>query len=326
MAYRVKINEPLAKSIKRVVVEQVELAEQRLGEQSGEPEAVHDVRKNIKRVRALLRLIRPAIGEAAYHRENVRFREMGRLLAGPRDLDVMNQTVAALEADCELPVRRVVRKLKACMATVRQTAEANGLHEGVDKVREMLRETGLEFNRIKIPNGDFEVIGAGLTKCYRSCRKAFATAYASPSDDAIHEWRKTVQHHWRQMALLSRAWPEEMLARAHAARELSEILGLDHDLAMLKTYVHSDEEHRLAAKEREQVERLCCSRQGKLRAKARPRGERLLAESPTRFTARVACYWRAATDPGFADDNEPAAPRHKASGHREAEVRRRRTG
>ena len=45
--------------------------------------------------------------------------------------------------------------------------------------------------------------------------------------------RKAVQWHWRQMSLLGRAWPDEFAVRVTAARELSQMLGDDHDLAML---------------------------------------------------------------------------------------------
>src|SRR5260221_1501137 len=49
-----------------------------------EGEYIHHVRTTIKRLRALLRLIRPAVGELLFNQENARLRKAGRRLAVAR--------------------------------------------------------------------------------------------------------------------------------------------------------------------------------------------------------------------------------------------------
>ena len=55
-------------------------------------------RRCLKRVRALLRLIQPALEEDLYRREAERLAGIGKLLSGARDLDVMRQTLSKLES------------------------------------------------------------------------------------------------------------------------------------------------------------------------------------------------------------------------------------
>ena len=59
-------------------------------------EDLHFVRVTKKRLRAILRLIRPAIKKTAFDRENGRLRTAARRLSIARDADVARQTLATL--------------------------------------------------------------------------------------------------------------------------------------------------------------------------------------------------------------------------------------
>ena len=72
-----------------------------LGELTGDhrgarDEAVHEARKSLKKVRAVLRLVRPVVGEKGYRRENTCFRDAGRPLSVARDAQILVQTVEQL--------------------------------------------------------------------------------------------------------------------------------------------------------------------------------------------------------------------------------------
>lgn len=311
MAYRCKIEEPFTKAVRRIARDQIQRAAQRLGQAHNGPTPVHEARKHLKRVRALLRLVRPAIGETAFRRENARLREIGHLLAGARDLDVLEETVAGLSASCRPSLRAPLREILSSIASARRTAQANGMIERLGQGRAMLDEADEQLLRLKVPDRGFDAVGLGLRQSYRACRKAFAKAYDKPSDQNFHAWRKTVQHHWRHMILLSEAWPEAMKARAAAAKELSDILGQDHDLAMLKAYIETGIAAAVPAKARDQLMKLCESRQGALRALARPRGERLLAERTKAFCARIESYWMHAREIAAAGERNDMPHRHE---------------
>jgi hypothetical protein len=150
------------------------------------------------------------------------------------------------------------------------------------------------------------VEGAGLT--YRKARKFFRAAYDEPGDEAFHTWRKHVQLHWRHMLLLSRGWPEALGARADEAREISRLLGEDHDYAILLDFVGERCASVLQPKEIAPVVALCRTHQTHLRAEARPRGERLFAEPADNLEHRIRHYWSSAqTLAALAPPKEPEA-------------------
>src|SRR5690349_17569591 len=59
-------------------------------------DTVHEVRKSLKRLRALLRLLRHSLGRDEYRRENLALRDAARPLAVVRDAKVFVGTIQGL--------------------------------------------------------------------------------------------------------------------------------------------------------------------------------------------------------------------------------------
>src|SRR5262245_16918299 len=66
------------------------------GSESRLDERVHETRKSIKRLRALLRLYRGALGHALFGLEDSRLRELGRSLGGARDAVALRESLERL--------------------------------------------------------------------------------------------------------------------------------------------------------------------------------------------------------------------------------------
>ena len=155
---------------------------------------------------------------------------------------------------------------------------------------------------------ELEHVVDGLEATYRKVRKAFRRAYKEPSDETFHAWRKKVQQHWRHMSLLSHGWPEAMSARASEAKELSRLLGEDHDYSVLLAFAGEPGSSRLEPSDLEALAERCRTCQADLRALAKPRGERLFAEQPDDLKERVTLYWTSAGRlAALAPAKEPAA-------------------
>ena len=88
----------LRKSIRRSVRKQLDNAlEELTGEQKDQrDEAVHEVRKSFNKIRAVLRLVRPAIGDKSYRRENTCFRDAARPVTEVRDARILIETLDKL--------------------------------------------------------------------------------------------------------------------------------------------------------------------------------------------------------------------------------------
>lgn len=84
MAYRFDLEENTRDGVRRIAAEQVGNAERILARTSKPDAAVHGARKSMKRTRSLLRLVRPLLGEATFHRENARLRDVARMMSEDR--------------------------------------------------------------------------------------------------------------------------------------------------------------------------------------------------------------------------------------------------
>jgi len=304
MAFRFKLGEPFDEGCRRISVEQIDRAQGILRGNGGEAAAVHETRKSLKRLRALLRLIRPAIGEETFKAENRELRDIGLSLSGARDRHVLGETLDKLLSASNLSPKSA-EALRKRLGPV----DGHGTPLAMDAAHERLEAARERLGALPIEGSDFDIVGRGLERSYRRARRAFAEAYRCPGDEAFHEWRKGAQAHWRQMLLLSRAWPDYLGARAAEARTLSQILGDDHDLALLVTFARSQAD--AVSEPAEQVEAAARGRQAELRQMARPRGERLFAASPKRLRRSVGIFWQSAE---ALKDAEPEGVEAETSG------------
>jgi CHAD domain-containing protein len=326
MTYRLQVNEPIAKGVSRIGVEQLEVAQARLASRNDVAAAIHDTRRCLKRLRALLRLVRPALPPNVYRREANRLAGVGRLLADARDHHVMQQTLAKLgERFDDLPAGIGI-KLTRLMANGAGPKQSGASAQSRRRALAALQQAHMFFARIGRRDIGFEQAAAGLERSYRRARRAFSDAYENASDEAFHEWRKAVQQHWRHMQLLSRVWPDVMGGRASEAKELSRLLGEDHDIHVLLTFASERGKATLPEGELASLVALGRSLQAELREQAKPRGARLFAERASDLSERIGLYWHAARDlkvvASHHDEKGPAAPKSSKPAKPKAAVRR----
>lgn len=294
MSYRLKLREPLAEGLRRVGLDQVEMAETKLRGQEEPARAVHDVRRCLKRLRALLRLIRPGLEDDVYLREAKRLVDTGRLLAGARDGHVMLQTLRVLEArHGALPEDGNARLADALAAL--DMAAPDKVLAARNRAVKRLAGTRKFLAGPLLDTVEVRHVFDGMAKTYKKARRARRVCQRQPADESFHDWRKSAQQHWRHMQLLTRGWPEEFAARADEAKELSQLLGEDHDLSVLASFAraHAQDlpETAVAA-----LQTQCSTSQQELRRLAELRGNRLFAETSKALRDRLAGYWDAACE------------------------------
>ena len=85
MAFRLE-QRPLAKQLRRLVRKELDAAIDGLDVGHASAIRVHDVRKHIKKARAIVKLLRGPLGKS-YARQNERLRAAGRRLSGLRGRD-----------------------------------------------------------------------------------------------------------------------------------------------------------------------------------------------------------------------------------------------
>jgi CHAD domain-containing protein len=237
---------------------------------------VHEARRRAKKLRALFRLVRPDFRH--YAKENDFVRDAARRLSSARDMKVAADTLADLMQWAERDVAPITVSTHA-------GDEEAGLVRYAADMRDMLART----ERWKTGRIDLDTLADGLTETYRSALEAMQHVAAHPSDDGFHEWRKHAKYHWNQLGLLE-ACAKDILPSAHqAVGVLAEVLGLHHDLAMLRDKLTVDSGP-FGEIDIGMVLDAVARRQRELEAQIGTLGRQVFAETPKGFHARFASY------------------------------------
>jgi CHAD domain-containing protein len=151
----------------------------------------------------------------------------------------------------------------------------------------MLKEARGRVGDWPLERDSFGAISGGLERVYRRGRRDFKAAREEPTVESLHEWRKRVKELWYHHTLLRELWPPVMQAVGDQAHDLSDLLGDDHDLAVLAKWVR---DHGDAAPEfYEAVDR----RRDELQAEAFALGAVVYADKPSAFVKRLKRLWNA---------------------------------
>ena len=292
-AFKLKKKESAKKGIRRAAHGRAEDAVGLLRDEDADPiEAVHEARKDMKKLRATLKLVRPLIGDKTYARENARFRDAGRALSDVRDAQVRAQTIDALAK--RFPDDPPPGGWWTLRALLVDDASGNGALESLrEQVSEEIERGDQAIEDWPLGANGFELLRPGLKRAYSRGRRRFRDARQEPSDEALHEWRKRSKDLWYHLRLVRRAWPEVMTTTADEAHELSDRLGDDHDLVVLTADLE-DARPPLSREQLEHLRKLIGKRHKELQGEAFAYGERLFAEKPKRFVERIERYWDAA--------------------------------
>jgi CHAD domain-containing protein len=294
-AYRLRKSEGAADGVRRIGRAQLDLAGEHLeagtcrgGDLDG---AVHETRKTFKRLRALVRVARDALGDEAYRRENGIFRDAGRELSGARDAAVMVQTLDDLTERYggELPDRAFAGLREALVADAASASRALSRDRArVDRVQGTLEAARRRIGGWPLPDdGDLAMLEPGFERIYRRGRRALKAARREPETEELHELRKRAKDLWHAAQILRPASPKAMRKLARRAHELSDLTGDDHDLAVLRATARERHET-LAAGELALLDGLIARRRARLQRRAIKRGRRLYARKPRKQAGLVA--------------------------------------
>ena len=251
--------------------------------------AIHSARKDIKKIRSVLRLLRDELGEKTYGAENERYRDAGRTLSGSRDAEVKVETLdgagGALRArDAERLGLGLERPAGArAPRGDRRRRDAAAIEAAVEAL-EAGREAAAERSLDRL----LEALRPRPEAGYKGGRKAMAKVAADPDPELVHEWRKRTKDLWYDLRLIRRAWPELLAPTVERARARRP--------ARRPPRPHRSRRGPGVAPEgRQQGEDGGADRAapGGAARRALDLGARLYAEKPKAFGTRLHAYWAA---------------------------------
>jgi len=292
MSYRIKLSQPIDANLRRIVTERLSKAIDAI-DARGE-QAAHDVRKQLKKARAVLRLLRDAQPEL-YDKENAALRDAARMISDLRDTEAMVETFDALTDHFNdqidrrhyTPIGQTLReRLEAAEQRAAEQGHAAQVRDELDAAR--TRVVGWP----ELPD-DFDMLGRGVARSYKRGRNELKALidHSDPSPETVHTLRKRAKYHRYHTRLLQDMWKPALKARRKELHRLTDQLGMHHDLHVLDQALSEEPE---AFGQVERVEDLCImarTRQEKLLDKAQRLGSKLFVDKPKRLAKRWETYW-----------------------------------
>jgi hypothetical protein len=187
------------------------------------PEAVHELRRQLKQARATLRLLRPAVGAKRLGPVERRIDRSAQRWSALRDLQALQPRLEALGM--------------AGPPTVDPASHARSMSL---TRRELQSVMGL-IRAWRITADDEALLEQGLQDSYRQGRRSMRLALRDSRDSDWHRWRRHAKTLALQLALFE-TWNSRALGRlADGSTQLERLLGEDHDLAVLLERALRDE-------------------------------------------------------------------------------------
>lgn len=293
--YRFAPSESSAQAARRLLTSELDAALEWLGGRDRALDLrVHEARKHLKRVRALLDLGRFVIAPEAL-REQARAAQAAAAtlsaLRGRAALLIcfdalLERTPDLLDADAVQRVR----------ATLSPEAEATIDSEApLTEARGILMRARADAHELELStelNG-WEAWSPGFQGTYREARRAHLHASNYPTARHLHAFRTAEKRHLYQVELLEPIWEGPLRSLRQELSELGDLLGDHHDLSLLwRELERSAELEAERAALRAPVEQ----RLERFGRAALTLGGRAFAEKPGAIARRFGEYFRSAFD------------------------------
>jgi CHAD domain-containing protein len=245
--------------------------------------AIHGARTSMKKLRALLRLLQPALAPESFREKDRRIRDFARQIGGVRDALVMRRTFIQLKQDASVYLK------VAALAPLEKALDHN--YAEAQETQHATRQAGTltpQFKRLEESLLGIAPPDYGEATLVEAVRQVYRAGYRglrrcrqdTLNSELIHQWRKDVKYLWYQMQMLPAPDNKQVKRLCKKLDRLSDTLGLEHDLDVLSEFLHGrdllrDETHAalfdglLAARQRVLVDEAL--REGKAVFKAKPR-------------------------------------------------------
>lgn len=292
MSYRIDPRLSLTSEVRRIAAEEIEAALGHLAAARDSPDkALHECRKRLKSVRALLRLVRSAAGKFV-KAENDRYRKVAARLGAPRDAAALIETLDRVAA--EFPGETTGGALEPVREKlVARHAEALGkdLAKAVGAAAASYR-TGLarleKMNLPDHPEAAADILADGVRVTMRRARKALEHAKDRGDPSDFHDLRKAIKAHAKHLTLLKKFWPSPVKPQLKALDALGERLGELHDIFVLRALAEEEGRPLGSRAETRALNKLTRRSERKLRKTCLTEASELFRDGPKRSARKVA--------------------------------------
>jgi len=296
MAFKILLNEDINYAVKRIGLELLDDSITRLKNiHISFDDSIHETRKNFKKMRGLIRLVRFELGYDLYKKENMLFRDTGRILSGIRDATVMVETVDLIRKkyskEIEKDDYKLLRKNLSLRAR-RVRAQFKKNQQLIEAIINILTKHKDELRKLPLRKKSFKQLVPGIELVYERGQTALATAKKYPSAENYHEWRKRAKYLWYFTRILEEAWLDYMNILSDKLSELSDVLGTEHDLSELRNLLLKETSLFKNKEVQSKLFNFIGQERLYLQAEAKSIAPYIYSEPSDNFTSRLEAYWK----------------------------------
>jgi len=238
-------------------------------------EDLHAVRIAIKRLRAILRLIRPVISKTFFNRENAHLKKASRRLAFSRDTTIARKTIESLSQSAP----RRPEAFAAVLAGFKEhAASQTAVEKAMNRTGSDLEQSARRLERLRISRGGWKAVEPALRKVYCQGRRRMAAALENGDDNSYHRWRIRVKALYHQLQMLEPHWPHPVGPMIGRLKKLESKLGANQDIAMVASLLRKTPNAFGGAENVGQVLKCVDKKSRKLKRKTRLLGEAIFAK------------------------------------------------
>ena len=291
--FQLILESPREEGIKKLIYDQISLARDQTENQTDIHLAIHESRRTLKRIRAVLRLVRDEIGYSNYYRENILMRDLGRRLSGARDHQVLLRTFSSLE---ELyPASFSGSEISRIKQLVEEQTDLEIKHfmydlGGFEQFKDDLVDALGRVDQYCTIRNDFQAIENGLRRNYKQGRRLLKQI-GSDDHEIFHEFRKRSKYFLHHIQILRPLFPRLMKAYVKSIQKYSELLGETRDYYRLEMFLEEPGLQPIPADSRKKMTGKIRQLRNELMEKIFLDSSQIYAEKPGALVNRMRRYY-----------------------------------
>ncbi len=229
--FNLRLGKPIGEELQIIGRLHIEEALTQLAGNKVSPEPVHEARKAIKKVRAVIQLASPALG--SIHRKLVsELLHDAMMRLGPlRDAEVQVQALdLLLETENLMP--EDFSSVRAGLADIAKQRRVNDIRQ-IPRVLESLEKALRCVNKWLLDPLQGKDVSRRVRRSYRRGRSLLDLCQVNDDPETFHSFRKTVKQLWHSIRITSRFWPEQAADLIHELGLIGELAGKERDFTLL---------------------------------------------------------------------------------------------
>ena len=287
MSYQLRQSQTLGDNLRRICRKQIEGAIAiAKGEKESRDTPVHETRKQLKKTRAALRLVRKEIGRGLFREQDHCLRDVARLISDVRDAEVRLQTVRQFDRTSRRRGQEGYGNLEQMLQSELENFIAASAEWKTQAVA-MLEHAHASIGHWALGHFNSTQLCRAVQARYRRARRALARTTANPTVENFHVFRTEAKTLWYQVRILRPINPVVLKNLSEDLGALGSLLGRAHDLNFLGERLRGDDGESESEHETQKLLAVIETNQRELQRYATELGQHFFAERPRDFGSRL---------------------------------------